>query len=93
MKRKEDPKREKAHANRVRAEVWLQILRNGIGDVLKTGFRTDEDLRPILEFANSELLKAADASEEAEKAYEPYWRRRRTVVRPRRAYRAPKKKT
>jgi len=88
MKRKEDPKREKVYADRVRAEVWLQILREGIGRTLQNGFHANEDIRPILEFANDELLKAAEASDAAEKAYEPYWRKRRPQI-----YRARKKTT
>ena len=78
MKRKEDPKWAKAHENRLKAQAWLEILRYGIGHSIEKGFGYgEEDLRPILAFANERLLKALEDTEAAEKAYEPYYKYRR----------------
>ena len=77
MERKEDPKRTKARENRLKAQAWLEILRYGIGQAIEKGFGYgDEDVRPLLAFANDLLLKAVEDVEAAEKAYEPYLRRR-----------------
>jgi hypothetical protein len=81
MKR-DDPVRLRLRAQRERAQLWLDILRRGIGKEMADGYRScPEDVRALMERVNSELSDAADAVEQAEKAYSPYWGRRRRVHR------------
>lgn len=79
--RRDDPKRLKLRAERERAEAWLDVLCKGFGHSLADGYgwRTDE-LRPLIELIQAQMIPAIEDVEAAEKAYAPYWRRRRTVM-------------
>jgi hypothetical protein len=80
MKRKDDPVRLKLRGDRERAFAWLDILCKGIGHALteEPGRCGDgESVRILIGRVNGELLEAVTALEKAEKAYQPYWSRRR----------------
>ena len=89
LRRTEDPKRLAAEQRRDRAQLWLEILSSGIGHAMQQTDRRyyPETMRGVIERVNGELCEAVDEAEAAEKAYEPYWRRRS-----RRMYNKPKKK-
>jgi hypothetical protein len=92
VKRKDDPKREKLRAERNRTELRLGVLSAGIGKAFVDyggGRYAADELRPVIDLVNGELMEAIKHAESAEKAYEPYWSRRR-IHRIRRA--APQKK-
>ena len=74
----EDPKQIAARERRDRAQLWLEILCAGIGHALKETDRRyyPETMERILERVNDELSEAIDEAKAANKAYEPYWRRR-----------------
>jgi len=73
-KRKEDPEKIKARAERDRARMWLEILKKGIADQIVEAYNPDE-LRMAIDRVNGELVEALIAREKAETAYEPYWER------------------
>lgn len=79
--KRDDPKRLKLRDERERATAWVEILCKGIGHALADGYRHEgsEDVRRIIARVNGELAEAVDALDRAEKAYEPYWARRRRV--------------
>jgi hypothetical protein len=83
MKR-DDPKREAARQAREVAQLNLEILCQGIGRSLtESNCRHElENVRYLIERANTDLLKAVEAKEAADKAYEPYWARRYRRYRP-----------
>jgi hypothetical protein len=84
MKR-DDPVRLKLRGDRERATLWLDILCKGIGHALTeepARHGDTETLRALVGRVNGELLEAMKAYERAEKAYEPYWSRRRVRITP-----------
>ena len=82
--RRPDPVREQKQAERQKAHMNLQVLLNGIGSTMKQMCWHDADeIRMLVEKINTELVPAVDAAEAAEKAYEPYWGRRRRRYIPR----------
>lgn len=84
-RKKDDPVQDKSRAERNRCRTWLEILCQGIGRQLTTiSCRDAHDARELIERVNTELLAAVEASEAADKAYEPYWQRRIRPMRPRR---------
>ena len=92
-RKEEDPRKTKLRAERERANLWLQVLLNGIGKTMQDEYRSEaEYARPIVDIVNGPFVDAIKASEAAEKAYEPYWRRRIYRYRPKRLAKAAKKK-
>jgi hypothetical protein len=77
--RQNDPIREAARAARDQAQLNLDILCRGIGQSLvETGrFAGDDNVRMLIDRVNTDLAKALEAKEAADKAYEPFWGRRR----------------
>jgi hypothetical protein len=74
----DDPKRLKLRAAREAAHVKLEILRQGIAATLKDSYITDmEELIPIVEAVNIDLVEAMKAYERATEAYRPFMSRRR----------------
>ena len=91
MRKTDDPKEQKARADRERAYIRLQTISLGISAVLKEErhYRCAvEEWKPILEMVNNDLVDAIQAAALAEEAYEPYYRRRRLA----RQYRVATKK-
>ena len=81
MKRQADPKQEKIRAERNRAALWLDVLSKGIGLALQEDCRyRHEETQPIIDLVNGPLAEAVADAQRAEKAYEPYWARRRRRV-------------
>ena len=82
MKR-DDPKRLKLQAARDAAGTKVEILSKGIAGLLENYFIRDvEDLRPILDAVNVDLVEAVTAYEKATAAYRPYMARRRAHLYP-----------
>lgn len=77
-----DPKRLKARAERDKASTRVEILLAGVSKMLDRGYFTDmEELQPILDMMNGDVVEAMKVYEAATEAYRPFmWRRR---VRPR----------
>ncbi len=94
----DDPKRVQLRAELDQANTWLRILCKGIGRILADKYVDHEDVRPIIDRINSELLPAVEAVEACQRAFEPYrlkrwnWGKRRRVSRARTA-RSPKPRT
>jgi hypothetical protein len=77
MKR-DDPKRLKLQAARDAAGTKVEILTKGIAGLLENYYiREVEDLRPILDAVNVDLVEAVAAYEKATEAYRPFMSRRR----------------
>jgi hypothetical protein len=72
--RRDDPKRLKLLAARDAAETKVQILTKGIAGLLETYYSLNcmEDLRPLLDAINVDLVEAVMASEKATEACQPY---------------------
>jgi hypothetical protein len=84
--KRDDPGRVKASFDREHARTMLGILCKGIGHALaEEPYRCGDaaEIHNLIGHVNTELLQAVRAYERAEKAYEPYWRRRRIRVAPR----------
>jgi hypothetical protein len=81
--RHKDPKRIRAEEERRQASTWLEILCSGIGKQFAdtTSGHYPEEIREIIRHVNTELADAVAHAERANKAYEPFWRRRRTTGR------------
>jgi hypothetical protein len=82
-----DPKRIAAGEKRDAAKAWLEILCQGIGHSLMNGEARyyPETVGLLIQRVNAELAEAVDAVKAANKAYEPYWpkrRRRVSILRP-----------
>lgn len=66
-----------------RAEMWLDIVSNGIADGLKRERYYTDGTRSLIGFVNAELVDAANALDAATKAHDenfPERRSRRVVV-------------
>jgi hypothetical protein len=70
--KKDDPERLKARANREKAHEWLEILCHGIADQLKDAYDAESVRNLIERRINGSLILAVEASEAADKAYEPF---------------------
>ena len=82
--RRPDPVREQKYAERQKAHLNLKVLLDGIGSQLKEKCWHDgAEIRMLVEKINTELVSVVDVAEAAEKAYEPYWGRRRRRYIPR----------
>jgi hypothetical protein len=77
-RRKEDPKKIRAQQERDRAQTWLEVLCKGIGHALadENCRRYPDEIRLLVTRINGELTEAIENAERANKAYEPYWKRR-----------------
>lgn len=94
MKRKEDPQREAARAERDKAGMELEILCNGVGAMFSGAYHRDyEGLKEVIVFVNGPLAQALKRVGAAEEAYRPYWRHVRRVIHTRRPKKNPAKKT
>lgn len=77
MKR-DDPKKLKLRAARDAASTKVKILTNGIAETLKNGYWLDtQELQPVIDAVNIDLVEALKAYEKAQAAYRPYMSRRR----------------
>ena len=87
MKR-DDPELLKARAERQRAQIWLDVVRKGIGQAMLDACYIDSsvDFAHITSMVNGELRRAVEAVAKAEEAYAPYrkfrTRRRRVATIP-----------
>jgi hypothetical protein len=69
----DDPEREAARQACDDAEFNLEILARGIGRALAEELGGDYDrVRYLIKRVNTDLLKAVEAAEAADKAYRPY---------------------
>jgi hypothetical protein len=67
-----------ARAERDRARIRLEVLVSGLGQQVQHGYFYGPESADLLrEFIHEELEPAIDRVKRAEKAYEPYWHRRR----------------
>jgi len=81
--KRDDPKRLKLQAERNAAGAKVEILSKGIAGLLENYFIRDvEDLRPIVDAVNVDLVEAVAAYEKAMAAYRPYMARRRAHLYP-----------
>ena len=86
MKR-DDPKVKKLRAARNAAMTRVEVLTKGIARTLENGYWLEmEELQPILDIINNELVAAVKQYEAATEAYRPFMSRRRVhKFRPRKA--------
>jgi hypothetical protein len=76
--KRDDPKRLKLRIARNAASAKVEILCKGIAATLQNGYWLDmEELQPILDAVNIDLVEAIKAYEKATEAYQPYMSRRR----------------
>jgi hypothetical protein len=83
MTRRDDPKRLKAQQEREKARVRLNVVLQGVGhafcDEARERFSSDSVVE-IITIVNTDLIRAVNRMDAAEKAYEPFWGRRRRRV-------------
>lgn len=74
----DDPKVLKLRSARDAASIRVEVLTKGLAETLKNGYwMSVEDIKPIVDLVNGDLIVAMQEYERAIEAYRPFMARRR----------------